>query len=53
MNKVYIKYTGTIILNVEDNEEISDVVAECELTHPDPTRVVDYDISNWDINDSK
>lgn len=53
MKKIYIQITGKIILNVEENEEISDVFRECEITHPDNTRVVDYEIDNWEIVDNK
>lgn len=53
MRKIYITFTGKIALNIEENEEISDVVAECEITHPDNTRVVDYEIKDWEIEDSK
>jgi hypothetical protein len=53
MTKAYIKFTGTIIINVEKDEEISDVFAEVEMNHPDNTRVVDYSIDNFEITDVK
>ena len=53
MRKVYLKFNGEVILNVEDNEELSDVWAELDICHPDNTRVVDFKMENFEVVDSK
>lgn len=53
MSKVTIKFTGTITLNVEPDEEASDVFFEVDIVHPDPTRVVDFKFNESEVIDSK
>jgi hypothetical protein len=53
MRKVTISFTGQVTLNIEDDEETSLVMSECEVIHPDNTRVVDYTIENLEVIDSK
>ena len=53
MRKVTISFTGQVTLNIEDDEETSMVMAECEIIHPDNTRVVDYSIEDLTVIDSK
>lgn len=53
MKKLTIKFTGEVILAVEDGEEIADVFAELELTHPDVTRVADYTLEGWELVDCR
>lgn len=53
MRKVTVQITGQVILNVEDDEEVSDVFAELDIVHPDNTRVVDFTLQHGEILDSK
>lgn len=53
MSKVTITVTAKITLNVEPDEEVSDVFADLDIVHPDATRVVDFEFDNLQVIDSR
>ena len=56
MRKVYITFTGTIILRADEDVEISKVLEEAKFSMEDRTEkanVEDFKIDNWNITDSK
>lgn len=53
MKKLTFQFIGEVTINVEENEEWSEVIAELEVIHPDNTRVVDYTMENWEVMDSR
>jgi len=53
MKKVSINVNVNVILNLEEDEELEDIVAELEVIHSDNTRISDYTLGEYEVEDSR
>jgi len=54
--KIYVTVTTRLIINADDDQNISDVLSEMDYdftSNTDGADIVDTEILNWEVTDSK